>query len=350
MFKNTVVSIVVFYFSFMTIHQYRNQLFAATKWESYYSIQVKAFPRGELENAISLYKDLKHKGYLVYYYQTQVKGKWWVRIKMGCFSKKTDAIDFGNNIKEEQGLDFFVTQGNILVEDFQGKFKIITTPSGIWLQSDSTNEEIFTFSQKLFNVGILSETKALISPSGKEIVFYYQNKIMKIDVNNKNIIILKEGDLWRSSPKWSPDGQYIAYMDLLEWEARTNLWIIKSDRSRDTCIVSMSNFSEEQVKSFSWHPIKNNILYIQGYAFGTPSGGDLFITDIFGNKFLAAKTEPKSILKIFGFRVEDDGVNLSLAQFREGKLFPLKKRLHKKIPFEKLYKGVTITPETLNLK
>jgi len=65
---------------------------------------------------------------------------------------------------------------------------------------------------------------------------------------------------------------------------------------------------------------------------------------------LIAQSEPKNIFKIFEFQTEDDGIYFTIAQFKENELFPLEKRLHIKISYDRLYEGVIITPEMLNLK
>jgi hypothetical protein len=112
----------------------------------------------------------------------------------------------------------------------------------------------------------------------------------------------------------------------------------------------MANSEMDQIKSFSWHPYKNEIFYLKGCAFGTPSGGELYSTDIKGNKRLAAWTEHEKVLKIFEFQTEDTGIYFTIARFVEGEIFPLEERLHIRIAYDRLNEGQAITPEMLNIK
>ena len=282
-------------------------------------------------------------------------------------------------IKQKEGLDFFVTNANILIDEYEDQFKVITTPGGIWKQLQSELEELISFYPNLHHAGILEETKAIVSPTGTDILFFYNHKIVTLNLSTKRSrILVKDGttdkyddpskyygdkknvirsnhdpvvkfELIEPSPKWSPDGKYIAYMDCQHWEFRTNLWLINSDGSNDTCLVKLTGSGEEQVKAFEWHPTKNEIFYLQGYAFGPPSGGNLYITDVNGNKSLAVQTESNDRLKIFNFKIETDGIYFTVAQFDANDIIPLRDRLHIKLSFSQIYQGAIITPKMLGL-
>jgi len=247
---NNILTIFIILIIFCIFFGNINNSYASAEWKQYYSVQVKAYPQNEFEKALNLYNELKNKNYLVYYYKTKIDGDWWIRMRLGCFLNKTEAYNFGQLIKDEQDLEFIVTEGNVLVDQYKNQFKVITTPSGIWLQSGSNVAELYSFSPNLYNAGILRETRALVSPLGEDIVFLYDHKIIKCNIITKERDILVSEinkELIGSSPQWSPDGRYIAYMDCYEWEMRTNLWIIKSDGSGDTCIVDMKSSEHDQV-------------------------------------------------------------------------------------------------------
>lgn len=300
----------------------------------HFSIQVMSFPINEKSSAFQFYTGLKDAGYFVYMHKTKIEGNWWIRIKIGYFNSKDKADLFGKKFKSKSSLDYWVNPADILIDRSKTNYNIITTPSGIWLEKNSNFEEVYSFLPQMYHAGILLETKAMASPSD-EIVFYFQKKIIKVNLKSKESVILKEAqhieELHKSSPKWSYDGRYIAYMDSYTWEVPTKLRIMRKDGTHDKCIVQdMSR--QNKVKDFSWHPSKNELFYIYGYTFGSmDSGGDLYAISIDSLKSrMIVTTENRNRFLIEKIKMVKNGIYLTIMQLKDGA--PLKQRIYKKIP------------------
>jgi SPOR domain len=297
-----------------------------------YSIQVKSFPLTEKENAYQLFNELKDAGLFVYMHKTKVDKQWWIRIKIGQFNSQNEADLFGKEIKEKLNLDYWVNKANILIDKNNTNFSVLTTPSGIWIEKNSTFEEVYSF--PLNDTGVLLETKAMASSISDEIVFYFHQKLIKVDLKTKQPVILKEAEeiegLNKSFPKWSYDSKYIAYMDSYTWEVSTKLWIMQNDGSNDTCIIKdLTN--QMKVKDFSWHPSKNEIFYIYGPTHGAMDlGGKLYSIDLETMKIgmIAATENPYLIEKI---KAERNGIILTIMKIEDAA--PGIKRILKEIPF-----------------
>ncbi|MGD2091213.1 MAG: SPOR domain-containing protein [Candidatus Aminicenantes bacterium] len=301
----------------------------------HYSIQVKSFPMNEKSGAFQFYNDLKDAGYFVYMHKTKIERNWWIRIKIGYFNSKDKADLFGKEIKSKSSLDYWVNPANILIDRSNANYKILTTPSGIWLEKNSSFEEVYSFLPQMYHAGILLETKAIASSVSDEIVFYFQKKLIKVNLKSKESVILKEAqiieELHRSSPKWSYDGRYIAYMDSYTWEVPTKLQIMRNDGTHDTCIVQDIS-RQNKVKDFSWHPSKNELFYIYGYTYGSMDlGGDLYVISIDSLKSrMIVTTENRNRFLLEKINIVKNGINLTIMQLKDGA--PLKQRIYKKIP------------------
>ena len=285
-------------------------------FDQFYTIQVKALPMGQYKEGLELYTHLKNKGYLPYFYKIKLKDKWWFRLRVGYFKDRNQARMFGEVVKEKEGLDYYVDKAKIFVDRFNNTFDIITTPSAVWINSDNSRKILYALNKKTVNKsGILFYTRALISPTGKQVVFYYDEKIIGVDVESGRSTVFK-GDVYDSAPKWSPDGNYIAYLDYVEWEVETSLWLIKSDGTQDTCIVKHGK-TQRAVKSFQWHPYRNSIFFVEGYAYGTVTvGGNMYLLDVSEKKRRLVIEPPKKYDEIArGFHIKNGKLHYKLAHF-----------------------------------
>lgn len=64
-----------------------------------------------------------------------------------------------------------------------------------------------------------------------------------------------------SSPQWSPDGKYIAFLMKRGEKAKTQVWMISTSGGEAQQLTT----SKTNVLSFNWHPTKNMIGYIATY-------------------------------------------------------------------------------------
>jgi len=156
--------------------------------KKYYSIQITALPLTQKKDGFKIYKKLKEKGYLVYYYKVKIKEYWWLRLRVGVFASIEKAQTFGDTFKLKEGLDFFVTNATVVVNVLNAEYEIVTTPSAIWLKKDSINKEIFQFSEsKVETTDLFAYTRPTISPDGSKIVFKYESKVNTIYVTSEKM-------------------------------------------------------------------------------------------------------------------------------------------------------------------
>lgn len=249
----------------------------------HYSLQVKALPMTEQDQALQLYETLKQKGYLVYYYVATVNGKEWLRVRVGHFANKEQAKQLGEKLKKAEGIDYFVEPTPLFV-DAKNNVDVITTPSALWLSSKNATKELYPF--KGFNsLDFLENTQAVLSPSGKDLVFYYDHQLIQITVATQASQEWVKDGLLNSKPTWSADGKYIGYIDYLEWETPSSLCIIKVADRQNTCLVKNNEQTQQAVKSFHWHPQKNLLFFVEGHATGTVSvGGNLYSVNLEGQR------------------------------------------------------------------
>lgn len=253
------------------------QMSQAGENKSFYTLHLGTFPLVEQQQGLMVYKNIKEKGYLAYHQVEEVLGKKELTVYVGLFSEKTQAQKLGEKLQ----LPYTVRKTKLFV-DYYKQFKVITTPSAVWYDTGSSLRELYPFNG-IHSNDLLDQTYALISPIGKDIVFYEDGKIIKVDVKTgKSQILVKEG-LFNSRPAWSYDGRYIAYLDNTEWETLTSLCLIEAEKNH--CLIKNDEHTQKAVKSFRWHPGKNHIFFVEGHAYGTVSvGGNLYVTNTDGKR------------------------------------------------------------------
>lgn len=185
-------------------------------------------------------------------------------------------------------MNYILDTANVFVDTYRNRFEVITTPSAIWLKRGNRIREVYPLHSKDFEANydfLPDETQAVISPSGKEILFYFDSKIIKVHLKSSRRTILGNGN--NSSPQWSYRGDLIGFMDEREFETKTSLWVMRTDGTRKHCLVK-HQFGEKSlntVKSFRWHPSRNLIIFVEGYTWGTVTfGGNIYGVDMQGNR------------------------------------------------------------------
>jgi hypothetical protein len=111
----------------------------------YLSIQVKSFPIEEMEEALVFFNSFRETGLMTFLEKGIVNKKEFLRIKIGYFDNMKDAELTGHILKKIKGVDFFITNFNGTVTNYNGMYKIINTPSGIWARGRINEKEIYNF-------------------------------------------------------------------------------------------------------------------------------------------------------------------------------------------------------------
>ena len=290
---------------------------SAEEEHPYYTIQVLSAPVARRDEVRAICEMLQHKGYLAYCAEARVRGRRYIRLRLGAFSTRAAAQAYATDFASKEGFDYFVVQADVFSDSFGDAFDVITTPDSIWLKSATTTKPLYRF-------GAGNDAKgygpARISPTGKAIAFYHDNQIIKIDLPDGSASVLREGrreeELFQALVRFSPDGQYVAYLDRVGWELTTKLWVMRADGSDSRCLVR-DETGTTKVKSFLWHPQANRLLYVAGPTHGTVSvGGDLCSVDLIGHRQTLVKAQPTEGVEVAGdFRIVDGRLCYRLAHF-----------------------------------
>jgi len=133
----------------------------------YYSIQFTAIPMAGKHKALTIYEQLKTKGYLIYFSRTKVKETNWIRLKAGLFPTMTQAKEFGTRFKEQEGFDFFVTNADVRLYAPDAGHQIILTPNAIWMDDKAGQQELLLFgSEDIEPIDVLERMEITLSPDG----------------------------------------------------------------------------------------------------------------------------------------------------------------------------------------
>ena len=316
--------------------------------KKYYCIQVKSYPPSEYNDGLNLFKKLRDKGYLVYYYTQNIENKNWMRIRVGNFSSKQDAKEFGDKFAASEKLTYFVTQAeNIFVDGIAANQTVISTPSSRYMQMNGQLTEIYSIYDKIIEDGHLFGFYPPLVSVNNEIVLFFDAKVIKYNAIKNQTNILSEGHrFYNSSPKMSSSGKYIAYLDNYGWGMPTSLRLINLKKNTDTTLVDPRGPKNTQIKKFEWISGKDIILFIRGSAYKS-SGGELFYTDPDGNQNLVIRTEPKDSLEVVDFFLRDNNVRVFFAhkKMQGDKLVVTK--FNKNVSFDSLKHQKTISLEGL---
>jgi len=278
--------------------------FPAERADRFYTVQILATSIENRQALLSIHDSLREKGRLVYYYPKRVNGRRYWRLRTGIFEQAAQAGTYAEMLKKE-GFECFVARADVAVTTFKDRFRIVTTPSGIWLAQGSSARELYAPAREQIDLGY---TAPRISPDGTAIAFYADRRIVRVTLETGAVQILREAasddDLFHSVVRWSPDGRYIGYLDVAEWELPTRLWIMRADGTENRCLVG-DETCQTKVKSFEWHPYKNRFFYVSGPTYGTVSlGGHLCCIDLDGTRRTLVEAELRGGIEVLAeFRI-----------------------------------------------
>lgn len=281
--------------------------FAPEESGRYYTVQIMATPAENPQTLLAVYRSLRDKGHLVYYYPKHVGDRQYLRLRAGIFESPARAKAYAEELKRQEGLDFFIAQADVAVARFKDQFSIVTTPSGIWLAAGASARELYVPIRGRID---MERTTPQIAPDGTAIVFWADSRIMTVTLNTGEARILRQAasddELLNSVVRWSPDGRYITYLDTTEWELPARLWIMRADGTENRCLVGDTT-GKTKVKSFQWHPREDRVFYVVGPTHGTVSlGGSLCTIDLGGrNRTIVEANSAERMEVLSEFRIAD---------------------------------------------
>ncbi len=267
--------------------------FPAENVKKYYTVQILAAPVENKQAMLSVYESLRDKGCFAYYYPKRVGDRQYLRLRTGIFESPAQARAHAADLRKNEGFDSFITEAEVTVTRFKNQFSIVTAPSGIWLVTDASANELYTPVRGQID---RRHTAPQIAPDGTAIVFYAGGRIVKVQLGMGQTQVLQEtvsdAGLLNSIVRWSPDGQCLAYLDAVEWELPTKLWIMRTDGTENRRLIG-DETGRTKVKSFFWHPRRNRVFYVVGPTHGTVSlGGSLCSVDLDGARRMIAEASP----------------------------------------------------------
>jgi len=282
-----------------------------------YTIQILSAPAARRDQVRSICETLQRKGHMAYCTEARVRGKQYLRLRVGAFHSRAAAQAYATDFAPQEGCDYLVVQANVFVDSFGDAFDVVTTPDSVWLKSTATTRRLYHYQT---DTDAKNYSPAQISPAGKAIAFYHDNQIVRIDLPDGSANVLREGqtedELFQTLVCFSPDGRYLAYLDRVGWELPTKLWVMRADGSDNRCLVG-DETGATKVKSFLWHPQANRLFYVAGPAHGTVSvGGDLGSVDLTGRRQTLVKARLTDGIEVAGdFSIANDRLYYRLAHF-----------------------------------
>ncbi len=294
-----------------------------------FTVQVASFPFSSAGLAFQLYEKLKNEGEFVYYQRVYLANRGsWVRVRMGLFQEYTQAARFKEEHLLEKSREALIVRDTLLVREY-GEDLAIRTPNAVWAKLDGKYIECLNFGHILFD-GVRNNdywddyTQPFLSPSRKEILFEYGPKIFIMNLLNgeRDTLDFRANrpkgfsGIGNSLPQKSPSGEYLAFIDANVWESYSNLWLHTGYSTFKVIEANNANC----VKSFRWHPQKDIIFYVFGYATGTVSvGGDIYATDTKGNRVrLIESANSKDEEITVDISVDDDYLFYRIARYEKG--------------------------------
>ncbi len=279
----------------------------------YYSL-VTTFQTKEHRNKI--YEVLKSKGYLI---DKSRYRKYDFRI--GNYNDLNQAKTRLEKVKnKEEILSKIIKVENEVIRLKNGS-KIVKMRNSLWLVNRGKNKKNTELSDnEVHNINI--------SQNEKQIIFFSDYKIIKVDLKTYEKTVLVEKidsyskQLSYSIAKWSNDGKYIAFLDCSAFEEITSLWLIGVNGKNLRCLIKSGIDTKNQfdVKSFQWNKNSDLIYFIEGYSGGTVTmGGDLYSINLTTgekkNIIKADSTKGEEILS--SFTIDDKYIYYKIVHFDE---------------------------------
>ncbi|NNG03018.1 MAG: hypothetical protein HKM95_02825 [Inquilinus sp.] len=263
-----------------------------------YSIEVGAVRLDERVDALRTYLWLKDKGYLVYLHRAFAAGdgRPMLRVAVGAFTRRGAAAEFGRAFGAAEGLPHAVAPAPVEILPGADGREFVVTPSALWVRGVGGPRELHPFTEKpthwdLHGANRVPNTMAAVSPRGDAVAFADESRLFVATLDGRPAVALTDRGApgvgpdhtfpWR--PRWSPDGQYIAFLEQAIWDSGPDfgplpvgLWLARADGVGARCLTCDAGVADV-VRWFAWHPGGDRLLFVGGSGLVARSvGGGLY--------------------------------------------------------------------------
>lgn len=278
--------------------------FDAVHGEKYYTVKVKGAYKSEAAKCKELCASLQKDGVMAFC----VKGMKTNETFAGIYETKARAEAAAAALKAKYNFACIVTETKAAsAVPYQGGM-LVNVPSGIWLEAAGETKKIFSYGRCVDAKQWILENKVSVSPSGKEIVFFFNGAIHKVELGTGTDKILASGISnpgapCRPAPVWSPDGSSIAFVEEYGADTGAGIKVMKSDGAGLVCLLD-NRIAKRHVASLAWRPGTNMLYYIEtGTDKRVTVGGTLYSVDMKGKTTICASPSAgKEIDRHFKFQ------------------------------------------------
>ncbi len=149
-----------------------------------------------------------------------------------------------------------------------GVFSALFSPNGKTLLADVRNLN----EKGLYLVDTNGKSRFLTQgqpvawhPNGKQVVYLFESKLWLIDINTKKKKQLTDESSNIASPKLSPDGKSIAFVN--QHDDYKDIWVMPLEKSQAKIQVTTKAMTSDEVRfDFSWSPNSQFISYFSNKA------------------------------------------------------------------------------------
>lgn len=173
-----------------------------------YTLWRKTYLESNFNELLNCQKKLKNDNYISFYTKQGVKGK-----NIGLYTVLLPdlerAVEFSIKYPKFKKYKDVLLQGpEIYFTKYKNEYEIITNPNAVWKIKNGNTEELYRFkiSGNYYPHGH-DFACVNISPDGKNIIFYHDYSIIKINIESDEKKVLKKNRLWDSQPQWFYDGK-----------------------------------------------------------------------------------------------------------------------------------------------
>lgn len=263
--------------------------FDAVHGEKYYTVKVMGAYKSGAAKCRQMCQSLQKDGVMAFC----VKGGRINGTFAGIYASREAAVTAAAGLKAKYGIPCIAEETKAVSAVKYGEGFIVNVPSGIWIEKAGEVKKVFDYGRCVDARMSVMENKIDVSHSGREIVFFYNGAIHKVELGTGKDTVLvsglaNPGAPCRPSPKWAPDGKTIAFVEEYGADKGAGIKIMKKDGTGMKTLLDNRN-AGKHVASIAWRPGTELLYYIEtGTNKRVTVGGNLYAIDMSGKVTLKA--------------------------------------------------------------